>query len=362
MNNQPKLILCLAVALTALILITACDKTTEQAGPPKAKKSKPHLVEVFPATISKQALVSERTGTLRAQREVQIVNEEEGQIIELPYYEGDFVRKGKLLVRLDDSLLKATLTSAIASRNKAEADLQRIKDLRKQNFSSDEELLRVSTELKVAEADELLLQTRLSHTKIAAPFSGTITERLIEPGNVAEKYTHLLTLADLSTLTTETSISELLLNKVALNDKVSVKIDALGDKSFSGRVIRIHPTVDPATRRGVIEIALNPVPKGARPGQFARITINTDQGEYLLIPFRALRSDAEGDFVYVVNEKNQVKRRPVKSGLRLGDNIQIVSGLRVKDKVVVRGFLGLKENKTVKIVSHSAPQNTSAND
>lgn len=339
------------IMIQAAMFLVACSEDSSSSKPEaKKKKAKTHLVETYAVRLHTKGLQRQRTGTLRAQREVKIFNQEEGQLTQLPYFEGEKFKKGAVIARLDDALLKAQLARAVASRKKAQSDLKRIKGLRQQDFSSEEELARVSTELAVAEADELLLKTRLSHTKIKAPFSGVLTKRLVEVGNVAERYTHLLTIADLSTLNSEVSISDILLSKIKLNDTVSVRIDALGNQSFPGRISRIHPSIDPQTRRGIIEIELNPVPKGARPGQMARVTLSTHVGEYLLIPFRAIRVDDESSFVYVVDTENKIQRRNVNTGLRLEDLVQIKSGLNEGEQVVTKGFLGLKENKKVKIV------------
>jgi len=339
-----------ALLLPGMLFLAGCEADKTLTEVPTKKKKKTHLVEVYQANIITASLSRERTGTLRFRREVKIFNQEEGQIIKLPYYEGDKIKKGDIVAKLDDSLLQAQLRSAKASRLKSESDLKRIKDLQQQNFSSEEELARVGTELAVAKAEEELLKTRLSHTKIAAPFSGLVTQRLADPGSVAEKHTHLLTIADPSSLITEVSVSELMLNKLSRKDNVTVRIDALGAHNFTGQINRIHPTLDPLTRRGIVEVEIKPVPKGARPGQLSRMTLNTKASKRLVIPFSALRRDQDGEYVFVVNDQNKVTRINVLTGARLNEFIEILDGLIDGQRIVSKGFLGLKENKPVKIV------------
>ena len=290
-------------------------------------------------------------GTLRARREVKIHNQEDGEIIQLPFFEGDRVKKGDLLVRLDDKLLRAQLARAVATRLQAEQDLKRTKNLFKKKLVSDEELSRTETALEVAKADEQVLATRLSYTVISAPINGIVSARYSEPGNIAERYTHLLTISDPTSLVTEVTLSELLIFKLSVNDPVNVSIDALGDQAFKGRISRIFPNLDPVTRRGTVEVELKPVPQGARPGQLCRITLKTQAAERLIVSFNALRRDQKGEYVFTIDEQGKAKRTPVVGGLRIGEQLEILKGLSVGQQVVVKGFLDLSDGKKVKVVS-----------
>lgn len=100
-----------------------------------------------------------------------------------------------------------------------------------------------------------------------------------------------------------------------------------------------------------MELTLDPVPLGARAGQFVRATLNAAQSERLLVPFRALHRDREGEFVWLVGPEGAAQRRPVRSGLRIADGIEILQGLAPGDRVITRGFLGLTEGKPVKVVA-----------
>ncbi|WP_455219484.1 efflux RND transporter periplasmic adaptor subunit, partial [Kaarinaea lacus] len=219
---------------------------------------------------------------------------------------------------------------------------------------SDEELSRIETALQVAKADEEILATRLSYTVIKSPITGIVSARHTEPGNIAERYTHLLTISDPTSLVTEVTLSELLISKLSVNDGVDVSIDALGDQTFKGRISRIHPNLDPVTRRGTVEVELKPVPQGARPGQLCRIRLHTQAAERLVIPFNALRRDQKGEYVFAIDEQGKVKRKPVVGGLRIGEQLEILKGLDEGQQVVTKGFLDLADGKKVKVVSLKA--------
>ena len=353
----------LNLAITVLLivfvgLVSGC--TGSEDAPQKAKrKVKPHLVEVIEVHQQPLAVSTIRNGTLRPLRVVRIFNQEEGGVLQLPYYEGDVVAKGALLVHMDDSLLRAELAKAAANLSQAKQDLARLQKLRGRKLVAEEQLARAQTAYDVAEAEIKLLRARLGYTNVQAPFAGTISERLVEPGDVLPKYTHITTLIDVSALITEVSVSGLLLPTLAVGDGASIRIDALGDSVFTGKITRIHPTLDRSTRRGIIEVQLSPVPAGARPGQLCRVTLNAKEQVRRAIPFVALRRDSHGEYVYIVTDDNKVKRMSVRSGVRLAERVEILEGLKDNYRVVTRGFLGLRDGKTVQIVRHTPVKSTS---
>ena len=339
------------ITVVSLFFVAACSQETP--GKPNKKPKALHLVEAVQVNLSSVAVERVRTGTLRARREVKIHNQEDGEIIKLPYFEGDRVRQGDVLVQLDDKLLQAQLNRAQATRQQAEQDLKRTRNLFRKKLVSDEELSRAETALEVAKADEQVLKTRLSYTTIKSPINGIVSARLSEPGNIAERYTHLLTISDPTSLITEVTLSELLISKLAVGHPAAVTVDALSDEIFQGRVSRIFPNLDPVTRRGTVEVELKPVPKGARPGQLCRVTLATNTAQRLVIPFSALRRDQGGAYVFTVDSSSIVHRSPVVSGLRIGEQVEILSGLEQGQQVVTKGFLDLAVGKQVKIVASS---------
>jgi membrane fusion protein (multidrug efflux system) len=176
----------------------------------------------------------------------------------------------------------------------------------------------------------------------------------VEPGNVTPQHTHLMTVIDPSQLVTDVDVSELVIPYLNVDDAAEVRIDALGAKLHPGKIVRIHPAIDPATRTGRVEVVLNPVPKGARAGQFCRVELTTGSTQQLVVPLAALQRDAQGEFVYVLQDDGTVRRSGVSSGLRLADRVEIRAGLERGDKVVVKGFLGLSPGQRVKPVAPRA--------
>jgi membrane fusion protein (multidrug efflux system) len=339
---------------TAIIVLGGCGRPEESAG---GKPDQAHLVETAPVVSDNLSVVRTRAGTLSASREVRIHTQEEGRLTALPFHEGDRVKAGDVVVQLDDTLLRVQLERATATRRQAAEDVKRLKELRGSKLISENEYTRAVTALEVAEADERLLRTRLGYTTIKAPFDGVVTQRLSEPGNIIERHQHVLTIADPSSLLTELPVSELILPGLAIGDVAQVRIDALGDRVFEGRIVRIFPNLDPLTRRGTIEVEIDPVPEGAAPGQLCRVELNTHAARRQVIPYAALRRDSSSEYVFVLDAESRAQRVEVESGLRLADKVEIRQGLQDGQQVVTRGFLGLVPGKIVKPVApvaHSA--------
>ena len=335
--------------LSILMLTSACSDD------PSARKKPPapvHKVDIATATEQQVSIEKTLPGTLEAIREVQIFNQQEGLLTALNFHEGDQVNQGDIIATLDDGLIQADLNKTLAIFKQSKLNLKRLQNLVRRKLASEDEITKVQTLMEIAQADLNLNKIRLSHTKITAPFSGTISKRMVEPGNVISLHTHILSLIDNSRLKTRLYVSELLLPLIQQNDQLSIKIDALGNQTFNGQVIRTHPTIDADTRRGVIEVLINPTPEGALPGQLSRITLKTTSNTRLMIPFDAVRHDNTGTYIYsIVN--NKAKKLYIRTGVQTRQSIEVLEGLKKNDAVIINGFFGLKDNKTVAVKTTS---------
>lgn len=342
-----RVLICSGLIVTLSLFLLSCSSDTKQPKSGHSARSA-HLVELSQVNFAAIQHKSQRTGTLKARKTIRIFNQEEGTLTSLPFYEGDHVKKGDVLLKIDDQLLQVQFDKAAATLEQAKQDLLRLQKLRKKRLIAEAEVNRAKTALNIAEAEQRLLATRLGYTSVKAPIDGTISERRAEIGDVAPRHTHLLSLIDIRTLITEVAVSDLLMSSLQVGDNVDVRIDALPDQISIGRILRIHPTLNPSTRNGIIDIILDPAPIGARPGQFCRVTLLSKLTNRLLIPFKALRQDKQGSYVYVVDDSNIISRRAITTGLRFDDRIEILSGLKAKQMIVVKGFLGLKTGKTIR--------------
>lgn len=344
---------------TCIVICTLLSSCTDVDDRSSQKRTQVplHRVEVVTVANRPVALTQKVSGTLEAVTKIRLYNEESGRITQLPYYEGDKVKKGSLLIQLDNELIKTDVAKARASREQAELDLSRVKQLLPKKISTEEEVAKARTEVDLAIAEEKRQLTRLQRTSIKAPIDGLITQRLFEPGDMLAQQSHILTIIDPTALRLKAALAERWLPLVKKNQDVNLYIDALGDKAFPATVVRIHPTIDTRTHKGIIEILLNPVPGGAIAGQFTRAEIPLTATNRLIIPVHTIHYEPEGAYVFriIENDSGDTVAEKVffKQGQQFGAVAEVFSVLQPGDKIVSRGYLGLRHDKKVVIAKTS---------
>jgi membrane fusion protein (multidrug efflux system) len=335
--------------LLAMLLLISCDSGGSAADRKKpSRKAAPVLVEAVSVQKTPVSRTWERIGTLVHRHILRVYNQEEGRITSLPWYEGDSVKQGQVLLTLDDKLLKAELKKARATRSMAARKLARLERLRKTNATSEENLIAAQTELELAQAEVEILEIRLSYAVIRAPFDGIITQRLAEPGDIKPRNSHLLTLADPGSLLVRVEASAQLIADLTAGSQAQVFLDLPQLPPLRGKVRRIYPTLDPVTRQGKVEIRLEKLPEQIHAGQYARVELTGQEKQRLLIPFSALRRDRTGEYVYVIRS-DRAQRREVRSGSRFGNRIEILEGLQGTESIIRRGFMNLKNDMAITV-------------
>ena len=350
-----------AASLSVLfsLALTGCDDAKNSSiNSPRAEKTT-HRVEVVLAEKKPVFLTQTVSGTLEATTKIRLYNEESGRITRLPYHEGDMVKKGNLLIQLDNALLKTDVDKAIAAKEQAKVDLSRVKKLLPKKISTEEEVAKARTILDLAIAEETRQKTRLQRTSIKAPIDGLITKRFFEPGDLLPQQSHIHTLIDPSKLRLKANLAERWIPLVNSGQPVSLRIDALGDKKFAAHVARIHPTISAGTHKGIIEIYLDPVPENAKVGQFVRAEIELKATDRLVIPVHAIHYEPAGAYVYRVVEDDKaitnVEKVFFEQGQQFGALSEALSELKSGDKIVTRGHLGLRDGKKVEVVDPAKP-------
>ena len=337
------------------LVVTACDSNSDLNINAKKTQQATHRVEVITVENKPVSLVQTVSGTLEAKTKIRLYNEESGRIIRLPYHEGDSVKKGTLLVQLDNEILKTDVAKATASKEQAKVDLSRLKKLLPKQISTEEEVAKARTVLDLAIAEEKRQLTRLDRTSIKAPIDGLITKRFYEPGDMLAAQSHIHSIIDPSILRLKASLAERWIPLVSIDQEITLSIDALGDRAFKASIVRIHPTINASTHKGLIEIQLDPVPAGARVGQFARAMIELKATDRLVIPAHTIQYEPEGAYVFRIvdsEDGNPVAEKVyIEQGQQFGTVTEILSALRAGDRVVTRGYLGLRDNKKVTVTT-----------
>jgi RND family efflux transporter MFP subunit len=286
---------------------------------------------------------------------------EGGQVIEVPVEPGQWVRQGQVLAVIDRSVqmqqeagLAASIRVAEADARLAQSNLDRAQKLVDRGFISKADIDRLiatrdaaNARVGVARAQFGEMQARVRRLSIVAPADGLVLERKIEPGQVvASGNTMLFRIAKGGEMELQARLTEEDLAAIATG--VSASITPVGSaRSFTGQVWQISPVIDPQTRQGTARIALAYAPE-LRPGGFANVEISGGTVIAPMLPESAVLSDAKGSYVYIVDARNKVVRRDVKTGILTDNGIAIVSGLAGTERVVQRAGAFLSSGESVK--------------
>ena len=203
--------------------------------------------------------------------------------------------------------------------------------------------------LKSAQASLSLARTAYEDSFIRAPFSGVVTARNINPGELASSAGPIVTLANLDKVVIKVNVGEELINKLVVGEKVPVKIKAVSIDSFPGEVVNVAASADPQVKTYPVKLHLNNPAHLIKPGMFAEVNLDLEQPESLLLPLEAVVKDRQDrDIVWVV-EDGIVKSRLVKTGDSDAKQVVIQSGLVGNEEVVIAGAEGLKEGQKVMV-------------
>ncbi|HWS95147.1 MAG TPA: efflux RND transporter periplasmic adaptor subunit, partial [Candidatus Methylomirabilis sp.] len=316
------------------------------------------VMEVRAATVPDTV---EATGTVRAALSAQLSSQVTGIITRVNVHEGDRVRRGEVLVSIDEAQQQAAYTSAKAGLQAsqqsiaaadadyalAEATMNRYQMLYDKKSVSPQEYDEVKTKLAAAqarrdaahagatqaEAGVSQAGTAMSFTKVRAPFDGLVTARLAEPGAMAAPGVPLLVVEDPSQFRLEAQVDESKIGAVNVGENVPVTIDSLGGQAIEGKVVQIVPAADPSSRTFTVKIELPANPQ-IRSGLFGRASFPRGQREAIAIPKSAVLSRGQMQAVYVIGGDQLAGLRFVTLGAASGDQVEVLSGLQNGDRIV----------------------------
>jgi RND family efflux transporter MFP subunit len=275
-----------------------------------------------------------------------------GILLKVNTEEGRRVRQGDTLAEVDVRELEAQARSAEAALKFAESTRDRSEKLFRESIITAAELERDRTAYESARATNDQLRTRLGYANVVAPISGVITEKRVEAGDIVGTQTRMFTVADVGTLVTRVQVSELEVASLAVGEQVTVTVDALGGERVDGRIRRIFPAADSATRLVPVEVALSgPAVSRLRPGYTVRATFELDlRDDALLVPSRAVSGPAGARAVFVITG-GQIARRSVQVGTDVAGMTEVFDGLSEGDSAIVSGTSMLREGASARVVS-----------
>lgn len=362
-RNRLAALLVPALALSLVLALPACKRSgpgsaqaasvASDAGDKGGKKA----VDAVPVEVAKAArrgISASYTGTaaLDAPDEAQVIAKTSGIVLQLLTEEGQHVRKGQVLVKLDSERQRLQVAQAQASVDKLQSNFLRSQKMAAAKLISADAFDQIRFDLANARATLDMARLELSYTDVVAPISGVIAQRSIKVGNFVQINSPIIRIIDDSTLQATLNVPERELARLKGGQPVTMEVDALPGRAFKGVVDHIAPVVDSGS--GTFRVVCRFGGEGLlQPGMFSRIRIDYDRrADALVVPRQALLDDGGAPAVFVVRDGKAV-RVPVGVGYTDGQWAEVRSGLTVGDAVVTAGKTALRDGSAVSVISGS---------
>ncbi len=334
------------IIASAALFAAACGSNTgkqteQQAAAVVAEDPTVAVVEVFTREVPQEAVY---TSTVQAYAKNNIAPQMAGRITKINVEIGDFVKEGQILAEID----KAQLLQAQLQLQNQEVELQRLKSLYEAGGLSQSDYDAIQMQYNVLKTQ---VENLIENTTLRSPINGVVTARNYDVGDMYAMSMPIFTVEQIVPVKLLVGISESDYSKVKKGDSVQITADAIPGKTFYGKVNRIYPTVDPATRTFTVEVKVDNNYKTLRPGMFVRATINFGVNNNVVIPDVAVvKQQGSGErFVYVLNEDNTVTYQKVVLGRRMGTEYEVLEGISNGAKVVTGGQIRLKDGIKVTV-------------
>lgn len=315
---------------------------------PAVAQEPPELAGV-PAQLQNMAEERSYDGRVEAVNQATAMAETRGRIETIHFNVGDFVPAGTVIITMTSTEQRAGLSQAEAALAEARANLQaqqaefqRIQELRQKEFVSQAELDRARAALNSAQARVDSAQAALenareqvSYTEVRAPYSGVVSERLVEPGEAVQPGTPLMSGYDPSALRVEVDMPQQVAEKVREIREARVVPAEDGmqlDRSIVPEQLILYPVADPATSTIRARLELPPGVGGFYPGEFVKVRVKVGESQRLLVPLDSVVYRSEVTAVYVLDD-GQPELRQIRPGAVFGDRLQVLAGLKPGERV-----------------------------
>ena len=338
----------LVIAVAAFIFVfgnSQAEETTQRTAVERDNRLAVRLHQVESERFVNKIFA---TGTTLANEMVELRSEISGRITEIRFEEGRRTQKGDLLLKINDSELKAQLRRAEYRRNLAQIRESRTSDLLSRNAVSQEEYDTVLNELNVVLADMELIQAQLEKTEIRAPFNGILGLKHVSEGSYITPATTISTLQSINPIKIDFSIPERFAAQVANGQKIVFRRQG-SDRYYDGSIYAIEPRIDATTRTLMIR-AISPNPdQQILPGSFAEIDLELEAiDNALLVPSEALIPEL-GRYTLFVYDDGIARSRQIEIGVRTDTRVHVVDGLEPGDRVITTGIMQIRDGMPVRI-------------
>lgn len=286
------------------------------------------------------------TGSLRAEEGVELQPETEGKIIAIHFREGTRVRKGDLLVKLNDAELRAMLERATHRLQLAQLRERRLARLAADGMVGQDDYDTALSEVNVQKAEVALIQSRIAKTEIRAPFDGIVGLRHVSTGAFVDASTRIATLQRIDTLKLDFSVPEKYSGRIKPGQPLKFTLSG-SSLPFEGKVYAVEPRIDAATRTVLIRASCANPQGNLLPGAFANVELTiTHTEDALMVPAEAVVPGVDSSTVFVVRG-GKAERRTIRTGVRTRNAIQVLAGLASGDVVITSGLQQLRTGMPV---------------
>jgi membrane fusion protein (multidrug efflux system) len=266
------------------------------------------------------------------------------------FQEGQRVKEGDALIELDAAALRAELDQARALYDDARSQLVRGRGLQPGQSIAAQRLETLEALARQAEGRMRQAQARLEELSITAPFGGRVGLRQVSVGALVQPGTIVTTLDDISRVRVEFSVPEIYVARVRHGSAVTARASAFGDRRFQGRVAVVDTRIDTATRTIRVISEFDNPDEALKPGLFMTVELEMERrDDALLIAEEALDPIGDRNYVYVIRD-NRARRVEVRLGQRLPGEVEVLTGIRPGEQVVVRGVQRLRNDAPVHVV------------
>lgn len=340
------LLIVIAISLAIYFWFARSDNSSQASGRPPAVISSARVEQVN----WRPAL--ESAGSIVAVNDIQLSTEVNGMVSEIIFQSGQPVDKGNVIIKLDDAVDIAALDALSADQRLAEIQFRRAKDLLKKRVMSQSEYDEASARFDAAKARVKQQQAIISRKRIIAPFSGIAGIRQVSLGEYIEAGQPIVSLQSIDPVYVDYSLPERYVSRLQTGQLVQVKVDAMPERVFEGRVIALNSGIERGTRSLRVRALLENPEALLRAGMFAQIkTITAEAEEFLVLPRTSISFNPYGNYVYIIRSSEQgntVERMAVELG-EVRDGLVVIKGLPAGTEVVRTGLVKLRDGMAVKI-------------
>ena len=270
---------------------------------------------------------------VEAVREATIAAQVSGRVLELKVDAGDTVKRGQLLLTLDAREFAAGDAASQAQLSQAKAAWERSQNLFRQKFISQSALDQAEATFKAAQGGAGASSATLSHTRVTAPISGVVAERLIEPGEMAAPGRPLLTLFDPAGLRVIATVPQSRLNEVRKAKRARIELVESG-RSISVDRVEVLPTIDQQSHTATVRLILPAGTADLAPGMAVRAHLSTGTAKKLVMPLTAVLRRGEVTAVYVLDAQGKARLRQIRLGETVGDGlVEVLAGVTAGEQV-----------------------------